>query len=960
MVTFVKIFSSSSLNINHLKTQSKPAFSASQENVSSPLNSELKSPSADTLKAYNNLAFKGEPYVSEESVFKFLDESGFKFTQRFPEIADSLKDKDGKISEKAFKVLKNLHEKKSGIWESVRVLNVSKEDGKINYDALSFLNGIVKAPKSSYSMTPYGNILNGFKDSSGTFNKKLLNLAIANEEAFSEVLHYDGGKSLQLFKNDENKFSKDAIDFLEEKLESATAFRTILGMVRKAKGENGEFSLSMARFNDSLSENFDAPKQYLLKEICAEKPEKQEKIFSLAQKLKDEKEFTDIFELLNKVQDTPSKFDFDEDSAAFAKTILKIFRGRVDESLAVAKVFGSSKKNFSEILTEKNIKTLERLANTVQSEDFGLLSECAVYKNGEKKGEFSFENLEKYIDIYNSRYHPTSRALLKNMNKCLSLEEDDRVLNVFHRLCDLKWETKFGNEERLDVPELNLVMDLSTMNPSDENSPPKRKFLPSILNNLERLLEMKLPLESKEAFQNFMLIPDFDCIEKLERVNLSELGFDSGQTTCGAFYSADEKSLMNFKEFLKEFLKDRGDAKGGRKFDLVTNANIASMIEVSTGQKWDRKTLIFDLKKGEPVTEISTSTYQNRFYRKEKDHRKNTESSARFTIKKNGFDEYNVLNEQEFKQFDKNGNLVYKEEMKPSCLEGVFDITKTNADGSVEKVCRATKDHKTGNETIEKNMTSFDGTKSYYRYEDDPDGNRIIDYKIKDADGKTLLDSSVTFEVLGENHFVSSRNNLKFDVKVNADKLFVKDLQSLETAEIDLENFTKSTKNDLLPLLKKIPGEELMAMKKLDLKSLSTQKDLSGAHFNSVSEEIVLGGEFKDLAILLHEWGHGKDSLKLKALKKEIMNNEELKEIYNDEKQAFRDKFSDSQLEHVGYFAADCHYLGASRAIKEGIAETNTLLSVYPKNDIQAARSHYWQQYFPRTIAHLAGMLCEA
>ena len=41
----------------------------------------------------------------------------------------------------------------------------------------------------------------------------------------------------------------------------------------------------------------------------------------------------------------------------------------------------------------------------------------------------------------------------------------------------------------------------------------------------------------------------------------------------------------------------------------------------------------------------------------------------------------------------------------------------------------------------------------------------------------------------------------------------------------------------------------------------------------------------------------------------------------------------------------------------EGIAETNTILSLSPKNRTQALRSHYWQQYFPRTVAYLAKLL---
>ncbi len=55
-------------------------------------------------------------------------------------------------------------------------------------------------------------------------------------------------------------------------------------------------------------------------------------------------------------------------------------------------------------------------------------------------------------------------------------------------------------------------------------------------------------------------------------------------------------------------------------------------------------------------------------------------------------------------------------------------------------------------------MTSLNGTRTVYSYEDDPQGNRIVDYKITDKKGNVLLDKSSTFEVIDDNHFISTRN----------------------------------------------------------------------------------------------------------------------------------------------------------------------------------------------------------
>ena len=52
-------------------------------------------------------------------------------------------------------------------------------------------------------------------------------------------------------------------------------------------------------------------------------------------------------------------------------------------------------------------------------------------------------------------------------------------------------------------------------------------------------------------------------------------------------------------------------------------------------------------------------------------------------------------------------------------------------------------------------MKSPDGTRTQYLYENDPQGNRIVDYKITDKNGKVLLNKSQTFEVINENKFIS-------------------------------------------------------------------------------------------------------------------------------------------------------------------------------------------------------------
>lgn len=100
----------------------------------------------------------------------------------------------------------------------------------------------------------------------------------------------------------------------------------------------------------------------------------------------------------------------------------------------------------------------------------------------------------------------------------------------------------------------------------------------------------------------------------------------------------------------------------------------------------------------------------------------------------------------------------------------MFNVKYEFPNGKTRQISKATVDKKTGHTLIEKDLRSVDMTRTQFRYEDDPKGNRIVDYKITTPDGKVLMNQSQSFEVLGENKFRSSRNNksylIEYDQKV--------------------------------------------------------------------------------------------------------------------------------------------------------------------------------------------------
>lgn len=912
-------------------------------------------PESSVLRAYNGLCEKKEN-VSKEELFEFLKASNIRREDLYEDIAKTLQDEDGTIKNQTFEFLKSFQGKRHLIWDSQKIFSEAKEDDQINYKALKLADKLM-APEKGFSYTApqhYSVVLKNIKNKAGKFDDKALTFFLKHSDEFNKTFERSASYVFKILKNEDGEFLYAAFDYADKKLEEGEKLSDIMSDIYKAKDTRGNFSYDLKNLNDDIEKSFSPMQSSKVKSIAStftsEQKNERDDFVAFAKSVKEDEKFdsalTVIEELMSEKEDkTGLKYDLE--SFSFVKNFLVSYYGAEKNALTILKKIN---KPFIQY-TEKEIKTLKDLIRYVVPENQEPFLEGSIYKEGKNKGQFISDNLEKYLDIYYKNNQVIGFEVVKKLAACLALEEDDKALDVFHKLYTISWKSdeNYGIEQKLDKDTLNMILDFTCL---QIDGKPTRKCYEGRLDSLNKLFTMRLPMSSKEAFENFMFLGEIDIIEKLEKINFEELGIKTGQISQGVFKSASEKDLLNFKDFLKDYLKD----KDPKSVNINLNPNIRSTIELSTGRDWDKTKLFYDIKKGEPTTEQNECKWQKRIKRTEKNYKNNIVSELRYIIKQEDYCDYEVFESQTIKKYDKNNNLLYTEVTNKSSIDGVFNIKRTYPDGKEDVICNAFK-LPDGSEVIEKNMESFDGTKSHYRYEDDPEGNRIIDYKIVDKNGRKLLNQSVTFEVLDENHFVTTRNNKKFDIKVKDDKILVENQKTNDTVEIDVENFTKSNKDLLLPLLKQFPGDELFAMKKLDLKAFYMNDTVGNAAYNPKEETIAFRDNYKILDVALHEWGHGKDELAFKEINEKISEDKKLREIYNEEKSAFREHFSDAQLSHIGYFSADCHYLGSENAIKEGVAETNTLLSSYPKNETQAIRSHYWQQYFPKTIVYLAGLL---
>lgn len=952
------------INSNGMQINKDALNSAKKDSYSPPLQTENTIPAepahidASVLKAYAGIS--DTKTISKEELFDHLRQIGIKNEKRFDDILTALTDNSGQIPASAFEFLKRYEQKNTLIWDSLRIFEEAKNpEGNFNYKALQLADAIMSVKDKNFYYHSYDycpEVLRRVKNQDGSFNNAAMAFFTKHADHFKKLFEYDTKHVFAILQNKNGKFDTTALNYADEKLSQGEKTQEIFSQILDAKDKNGNFSFYVKNLTDELNSVFDRFKAAQVKKIALsfdeDKNIKRDEFIELAKSMKDDENFTQIFNFIEKSKNEENNnygFEFDKPTVEFVKKLVtSTYDGENKTKIALQKLG----KPYSS-LSQKDTDILKRLFIGIDTKNIEMFVDASIKKAGENKGNFDASALENYLDIYSKNYNVTALPDIEYMAKCFELEEDNYALDTFTKLYNMRWEAQnkslYAQEERLDRNILHFVLRLSCL---EKEGHPTRPCLKQVLDNLNKMMTMKLPMSSKEAFENFIIYQDMDTIEKIEKINFQELGIKkTGQISAGIFKTATEEELLHFKEYLKDYLKD----KKVDYVDINLNKNISSIVELTTGGSWEKTKLLYDIKKGEPTTEIKEKKWINFVERQEHDFKNNTITSVRHKIEQKDYSDYEIFKSMSTKKFDKDNNLIYEEVIEPSTINGIFNITKTYADGKVEKISNALTT-KEGNDIVEKNMESLDGTKTYYRYEDDPKGNRILDYKITDKNGKKLLDSSVTFEVIDDNHFVSSRNNKKFDIKFDEKSIRIENLQNGKIAQIDLKNFTKDTADLLLPVLKAFPGDELFNMKELDLKAFYVLDSLANAAFSPKEQAIITSREYIDIAVLLHEWGHAKDDLMFKEIAEKIKDDKTLREIYNEEKNAFREHFCDAQLSEIGYFTADYHYLG-SDSIKEGIAETNSILNTCPKNKTQGIRSHFWMQYFPRTIAYLAGIL---
>ena len=389
----------------------------------------------------------------------------------------------------------------------------------------------------------------------------------------------------------------------------------------------------------------------------------------------------------------------------------------------------------------------------------------------------------------------------------------------------------------------------------------------------------------------------------------------------------------------------------------------AYTIEAITKDNHIKTELLDKNLKRRAIEELSMQKKDGKIYQSKKtlDVENNTSSKVRRYISPEGIPitthEVRVIK-------DKLGNIKRREYTAPSEIKGVLDSFYVDVQGNKVQVSEGHYDKNTGITTVKKNMESLDGTKTTYLYEDDPQGNRISEYKIVDKNGNVLLNKNSTFEVIDENHFVSTCNDDKYDITVDEHNISVQNMKNPDRkAVISIDKSIEGDKTAILKSLKSMPGEELFKVAE-STKKLVGNDDVLSSYYMPQDKSIHSGS---DLFVILHELGHARDMNKidtssdeavLKTMSETIRESSDVKKTFEEEKTAFTKAFPEAQREHIDYFINSVtHYAGETGGLGETIAESNALLTTPKSHEILAMRSQYLQQYFPKTIALMAEKL---
>ncbi len=347
---------------------------------------------------------------------------------------------------------------------------------------------------------------------------------------------------------------------------------------------------------------------------------------------------------------------------------------------------------------------------------------------------------------------------------------------------------------------------------------------------------------------------------------------------------------------------------------------------------------------------------------------------AQISLFHSGFNLNYTLKSQRIEHFNPDGTIAFTEVWEPSqTKKGAYEIYQEYPNGQKILISTAEQNSK-GDIIIEKVLESSSGTKtSYVCIQSAKDIGSFHDsmrvYQIKDRGGNVLLNRKQKIKYKDENNYTTQTDNRVFNVKYENETFHItdKDGKEFNINLSDIIDGGSSAKEFYLPILKQIPAEDLIYLKKAGIKLKWSRKEIQNAHAQldkNGETSIIMGIGIKPedrLFTFLHELNHTKDyrlnqTNSIVDIASYLHSDTTFQKIYKEELEALKANTNSSNEYLLNYFINNNG--GKSEPLNETIAEAGAINNT----DIASAisyRAQSLQQHFPRTLAYISQKISE-
>ncbi len=285
--------------------------------------------------------------------------------------------------------------------------------------------------------------------------------------------------------------------------------------------------------------------------------------------------------------------------------------------------------------------------------------------------------------------------------------------------------------------------------------------------------------------------------------------------------------------------------------------------------------------------------------------------------------------------------------IEKSPVAGILNskIIDENGNVKIESIGIKGKD---GSVTIKKDFESFDGTRTKYLYKSSDKGSEMR-YQIFSNTGERLMSVDRESKQISSQRRFISLNGHGYSIEQSENGFSIKDLVSKEERSFKYLDIVRSEKDltpDTISYINTLPADLILNLADRGIKIYTVDKPEDGSTF--FGTEIKT---YRDIYTLAHETGHAIDYSRHDDNCQNITQNVLYRKVFEDEKSEFKKNMSDVQADYISYFLMDyAGGRGVNAGVNESVAEANAILTDIP-HDMYLKRSHYFQKYFPKSIA---------